>query len=125
MIIETISIDTFISEGKNMKALEGQWVVEDFGPNLEQLKASFDSQKEAFGNETYSHGNNLNWDEVVERLKEGKSVRDGFSFYRIKTDLPKCPRCGSSYEEGTEALSRKDNLTYICSDCGVAEAFEH
>ena len=34
-----------------------------------------------------------------------------------------CPKCG---KETTDypALSRKDNKTEICSDCGVAEAFE-
>lgn len=34
-----------------------------------------------------------------------------------------CPRCGKEYKE-YPALSRKDNKTYICPDCGTAEAFE-
>ena len=33
----------------------------------------------------------------------------------------KCPRCKRKYR-GYPALSRKDNKTEICSDCGVAEA---
>ena len=33
----------------------------------------------------------------------------------------KCPRCERKYR-GYPALSRKDNKTEICSDCGVAEA---
>ena len=32
-----------------------------------------------------------------------------------------CPICGKYYT-GYPALSRKDNKTMICPDCGVAEA---
>lgn len=32
-----------------------------------------------------------------------------------------CPRCGCLYT-GYPAISRKDNKTEICSDCGLAEA---
>ena len=34
-----------------------------------------------------------------------------------------CPICGSSYS-GKPALSRKDNRTRICPDCGTREALE-
>lgn len=34
-----------------------------------------------------------------------------------------CPRCGLKII-GYPALSRHDNKTYICSDCGVKEAME-
>ena len=34
-----------------------------------------------------------------------------------------CPRCGKAYTE-RPALSRKDNVTYICPDCGIREALE-
>lgn len=34
-----------------------------------------------------------------------------------------CPRCKKTYI-GYPALSRKDNITPICSDCGVQEALE-
>tara|TARA_R100001244_G_scaffold68747_1_gene56193 strand:- start:80 stop:253 length:174 start_codon:yes stop_codon:yes gene_type:complete len=33
----------------------------------------------------------------------------------------KCPRCKRMYR-GFPALSRRDNKTEICSDCGTAEA---
>lgn len=36
--------------------------------------------------------------------------------------MNKCPRCGEMKPLNT--LSRKDNKTYICSDCGVAEERE-
>lgn len=38
---------------------------------------------------------------------------------RLKT----CPRCGAIYC-GTPALSRQDNETLICPDCGTREALE-
>ena len=34
-----------------------------------------------------------------------------------------CPKCGQPYK-GRPALSRKDNKTLICPDCGVREALE-
>lgn len=34
-----------------------------------------------------------------------------------------CPRCGN-YIAGYPALSRKDNRTEICSNCGTLEALE-
>lgn len=39
------------------------------------------------------------------------------------TTPKKCPICGKTYTQ-YPALSRKDNKTYICPDCGTAEAFE-
>ena len=53
-----------------------------------------------------------------------------------KVEVKLCPRClenyftpyGSNYVEGVSppfpASSRRDNKTYICSDCGTQEAFE-
>ncbi len=35
----------------------------------------------------------------------------------------KCPICGKIYSE-YPALSRRDNKTYICPDCGTAEALK-
>lgn len=37
--------------------------------------------------------------------------------------LPICPSCGKPCT-GHPALSRKDNKTVICSDCGIREALE-
>lgn len=34
-----------------------------------------------------------------------------------------CPRCGKEYT-GRPALSRADNQTLICPDCGTREALE-
>ena len=35
---------------------------------------------------------------------------------------PVCPICGKDYDKHP-AISRKDNKTKICPDCGVGEAF--
>ena len=35
-----------------------------------------------------------------------------------------CPRCGKEWLEWRAALSRKDNKTLICSECGEHEAFD-
>lgn len=35
----------------------------------------------------------------------------------------KCPKCGKAYT-GYPAISRKDNKTEICSNCGQEEAME-
>jgi len=37
--------------------------------------------------------------------------------------IKRCPLCGSAYH-GVPALSRKDNKTQICPDCGTREALE-
>ena len=39
------------------------------------------------------------------------------------TRLSVCPRCGKTYFE-RPALSRVDNETLICPDCGTREALE-
>lgn len=39
------------------------------------------------------------------------------------TRISVCPKCGRSYY-GTPALSRADNETLICPDCGTREALE-
>ena len=35
-----------------------------------------------------------------------------------------CPRCGQAYTDHP-ALSRRDNATMICPDCGTREALEY
>lgn len=41
----------------------------------------------------------------------------------VNTRIKICPRCGNAYH-GAPALSRKDNETLICPDCGTREALE-
>ena len=37
--------------------------------------------------------------------------------------LRKCPKCGKPFSE-RGAVSRVDNVTIVCSDCGTREALE-
>ena len=39
------------------------------------------------------------------------------------TRLSVCPRCGKAYHE-PPALSREDNETLICPDCGTRQALQ-
>ncbi|MBO5318959.1 MAG: hypothetical protein J6B01_04015 [Ruminococcus sp.] len=44
----------------------------------------------------------------------------------MKTDEKRtalCPKCGQEYT-GAPALSRFDNETFVCPDCGTREALE-
>ena len=40
-----------------------------------------------------------------------------------KIQFRKCPKCGKLFSE-RGAVSRVDNITIICSDCGTREALE-
>ncbi len=40
-----------------------------------------------------------------------------------KVELKMCPKCGRHYND-YPAISRVDNVTEICPDCGVREALE-
>ena len=42
---------------------------------------------------------------------------------REPAEIRICPRCGKAYH-GSPALSRADNKTLICPDCGIREALE-
>ena len=52
----------------------------------------------------------------------------------IEYDIEKCPKCGHykvfmQWIDGKKnyalnAVSRRDDETYICSDCGIVETFE-
>lgn len=41
----------------------------------------------------------------------------------MSNEIRTCPICGQQYS-GYPALSRKDNKTEICSNCGTKEALE-
>lgn len=69
--------------------------------------------------------------ELMFRVKitheSGGVVYDVFTKNQVKAlGLPLCPSCDEKplYEAGRNALSRKDNKTEICSDCGQKEAIE-
>lgn len=41
----------------------------------------------------------------------------------MNKEIKKCPKCGKMFK-GVGAISRRDNKTEICSECGTKEAFE-
>lgn len=61
---------------------------------------------------------------VKNQILNGKSIPSIVGFIRKKTDLEKCPLCGSSFEESLFALSIVDSETRICPDCGTREQME-
>lgn len=57
-------------------------------------------------------------------LDAGHVLSIPIGFIRLTTNADKCPKCGGSILD-FGALSRYDNKTRICSECGVAEALEN
>ena len=57
----------------------------------------------------------VNWD-------NGSSLNVVYGEDRVEI-LRTCPKCGKEYE-GYPALSRIDNKTEICPECGTKEALE-
>lgn len=43
---------------------------------------------------------------------------------RSRIRVAPCPRCGFDYDEIRPAISRTDDRTFICSECGTEEAIE-
>ena len=79
--------------------------------------------------ETMLHIINATYNEdALERYQEADTmVREALqdiiekTYYGKKPGQRRCPECGGIYT-GTPALSRKDNITAICPDCGTKEA---
>lgn len=59
---------------------------------------------------------------VKERLSEGRIIYTPMILFRGVIGTEVCPLCGSTFKKGMGALSRKDNETVMCSDCGTEEA---
>ena len=55
------------------------------------------------------------WEAAQQTLADGRVIELMMMFVRQQTDLPKCPLCGSNIEDGLGAISRRDNVTEICS----------
>lgn len=70
---------------------------------------------------TESIDNGMQGLEAISVLDEDKDVEADVPY--DNTTPKKCPICGKTYTD-FPALSRRDNKTYICPDCGVDEAME-
>jgi len=125
MIVERISRNDYDRMDHNFKMLEAYWKTDSQYTSIDTLKESLARQRETVCMvNPGDNANELKWENFVDVLERGKVAADMFCLYRAKNDLPKCPRCGASYEEDEAALSRRDNKTDICPDCGTVEALE-
>lgn len=107
-------------------------------PNTPDFEANpYDAlQKENEENELRVEEDNL--EEIAKLVKEGfeEGMLDREDGARIswkiminifndnEEETKPCPICGEPFIEAEGALSRKDNKTMICSDCGTAEALK-
>ena len=123
--IERISLDTLKKNFGDFSKCEGQWKLMKTKDPIEQLKETF-ARLRQFNAENYPEEYYPYYEEEVfiNRLLLGKTVEDMFNVYRIRTDAEKCPICGSSIFENRYALSRRDNVTHLCPECGQREAIE-
>lgn len=63
-------------------------------------------------------------DALLESLGKGEVVYFPLIKFRAVIGDETCVLCGATFEEGMGSLSRRDNETIICSNCGTAEALE-
>ena len=122
--IEKLSLKELKSHFDDYSKCEDKWTLmsED---SIEKLKTIFKSLREVVKQLHPEEYYPIYEEEVfLNRLRLGQTVEDMYNVYRIRTSLEKCPYCGSSIFEGTFAISRRDNKTIICSNCGMKEAIE-
>lgn len=120
MIIEKLSEITLNENFGDFSKCEDHWEELNCDEAIKLLDIAYEvSKKSKEGVREF-----LKQDLAFDLLKEGVVIRLPGLFIREKNDNPKCPRCGNSYEDGLGALSRRDNETEICSNCGTMEAFE-
>lgn len=66
-----------------------------------------------------AHEHPDDWDEHIEHLRaQGDLAR------KERRESLRCPRCGGPQWRAVGAISRTDNATEICPDCGLEEALE-
>jgi hypothetical protein len=65
---------------------------------------------------------------MAERIERGANINlNHDSFHTEIVEAKYCPRCNFNtlkHDEVLNPLSRLDNSTYICNDCGMEEAGE-
>lgn len=127
--IELLHLNTLKEHFENFSACEGEWIPFDsIKPGvdaIEHLKTMFASLRNVvetmYPDEYYPAYE----DEIfINKLKMGQTIQDMYNIYRVQTDFEKCSICGASIIPDTFAISRRDNETRICSECGTNEAIE-
>ena len=122
--VEKLSLEVLKRNFDDFSKCEDKWVLMDDN-SIETLKTIFKSLRtvvEKLHPEEYYPA----YEEEVflNKLRLGQTVEDMYNVYRVRTSLEKCAYCGSSIFEGTFSISRRDNKTQICSNCGTREAIE-
>ena len=104
----------------NFRKCESEWlpVTTDTAKSALRIAHSVLEQTGAPANETALY----EWTVAKSIMEQGHALRLPTQFIRLRTNLEKCPFCGSSIPKHTAALSRLDNSTRICADCGMREA---
>lgn len=115
MLFETDYLKNF----EDFKRCEGLWNDIDENEVKEWFKRAYELSLQVDENPREY----LIWENAIKHLEAGLVIRLPFHFIREKNDLKKCPLCACSYD-GLGALSRRDNETEICGNCGTNEAFE-
>ena len=123
--LERIPVEEVKNNFGNFAGLEGKWQKCDKDNDINTLKKIFYRLRllnaDIRPGEYYVY---YEEDVMINNLKLGKVVEDMFWCWRIITEYPKCPLCGSSIMPSLSAISRRNNITEICSDCGLKEAIE-
>lgn len=119
---ETLSLSLLTSKNEDVAKCEGLWI-----PTTEDSASTICNMTEKMLRTEGHNGEaavSFRWENARAAMEKGKALSSLFLIIRKRTNLRKCPCCGASIPEGTQALSRYDNKTAICSDCGTREAFE-
>jgi len=74
-------------------------------------------------NPDYPDLDNYSEDKALWAIRTGRTIDTPMLLFRLAEGTV-CPLCGAKFQEVAGALSRRDNKTRICSDCGMREALE-
>ena len=74
-------------------------------------------------NPDYPDSDNYTEDKALWAIRTGGTVDTPMLLFRLAEGII-CHICGAKFQDVAGALSRRDNQTRICSDCGMNEALE-
>lgn len=124
--IEVLRLEDFKKNFEDFSRCDSLW--KEFTPDgksIDFICRSFETMRNIIESESPRQYLPYYEEEVMlNNLKLGRVVEDMFNMYRVSTDAEKCPICGASMFSRMTALSRRDNMTKICSFCGQNEAIE-
>lgn len=116
-MFETLGIGYLKKFNNDFSKCENKWMKMSEDEAKMEFEISYDISKQ-FENEPREY---CIWENAIVELDKGKALSLPMFYIRKATENKKCPKCGSSILD-TGALSRHDNKTKICSDCGTFEA---